>query len=36
MVAAYAGGVPQAQGKRRVFLHIVLDKGQRACDPESY
>jgi Holliday junction resolvase RusA-like endonuclease len=36
MVAAYASGVPKAEGRRRVSLHIILDKGQRACDPDSY
>jgi Holliday junction resolvase RusA-like endonuclease len=36
MVAAYVSGVPKATGKRRVSLHIILDKGQRACDPDSY
>jgi Holliday junction resolvase RusA-like endonuclease len=36
MVAAYATGVPKAEGKRRVSLHIVLDKGQRAPDPDAY
>lgn len=36
MVAAYASGVPKAKGKRRVSLHIILDKGQRAADPDAY
>jgi Holliday junction resolvase RusA-like endonuclease len=35
MVAAYASRVPKAKGKRRVSLHIILDKGQRAPDPDS-
>jgi hypothetical protein len=35
MVAAYASGVPKAQGKRRVSLHIILNKGQRAADPDG-
>jgi hypothetical protein len=35
MVAAYASEIPKAKGKRRVSLHIILDKGQRAADPDS-
>jgi hypothetical protein len=34
MVAAYASGIPKAKGKRRVSLHIILGKGQRAADPD--
>lgn len=29
-------GKPKATGKRRLTLHIILDKGQRACDPDAY
>jgi hypothetical protein len=28
--------VPEAKGKRVVRLHVVLGKGQRACDPDSF
>ena len=28
--------VPRAETKRRVTLHIVLDKGERGCDPDAY
>ena len=36
MIAAYAACLPKAQGKRRVSLHIILDKGQRGGDPDAY
>jgi Holliday junction resolvase RusA-like endonuclease len=36
VITAYACRTPKAQGKRRVSLHIILDKGQRASDPDSY
>jgi Holliday junction resolvase RusA-like endonuclease len=38
MVAHYVRTFPKAgQGdKRRVSLHIILNKGQRAGDPDSY
>jgi len=38
MVAHYARPFPKpGQGdKRRVYLHIILNKGQRAGDPDSY
>jgi Holliday junction resolvase RusA-like endonuclease len=36
MVATYAHNIPKAQGKRRVSLHIILDKGQRAPDPDAF
>jgi hypothetical protein len=38
MVAHYAKSIPKAGkgAKRRVSLHIILNKGQRAGDPDSY
>lgn len=38
IVAAYAvqAGIPQATGKRRVSLEIVLGKGQRKADPLAH
>jgi Holliday junction resolvase RusA-like endonuclease len=36
MVAAYASGIPKAKGRRRVSLHIILNKGQRAPDPDAF
>jgi Holliday junction resolvase RusA-like endonuclease len=36
VIAAYACRIPKAQGKRRVSLHIILDKGQRAPDPDAF
>lgn len=35
MVAAYTNHIPQAQGKRRLGMTIVLKPRQRACDPDS-
>lgn len=36
MVFSCFHGLPKATGKRQVSLHIVLKKGQRACDPDAY
>ena len=36
MVWWYCDHLPTAQGKRRVSLHIILKKGQRAADPDAY
>lgn len=36
MVALYCRHTPPARGKRRVRLHILLAKGQRAADPDAY
>ena len=36
MIAAYSTNIPKAEGKRRVSLHIILDKGQRAPDPDAF
>ena len=38
MIAAYVrkAKVPKAAGRRRVSLHIILDKGQRGADPDAY
>jgi Holliday junction resolvase RusA-like endonuclease len=36
MVYAVAQAIQPANGKRRVNLTIVLDKGQRGCDPDAY
>ena len=36
MIAAYSTAIPKAEGKRRVSLHIILDKGQRGPDPDAY
>jgi hypothetical protein len=38
MVMAYAhlSRLPQATGKRRIILEIILDKGMRKCDPDAY
>lgn len=34
--AKLAYDLPEATGKRRVSLLIVLGKGQRGCDPDAY
>ena len=36
LIAAYASNIPKAEGKRRVSLHIILNKGQRGGDTDSY
>ena len=36
MIFGYTRNIPKAEGKRRVSLHITLDKGQRAFDPDAY
>lgn len=36
MVAAYASGLPKAEGKRKVTIEISHGKGQRMCDPDAF
>lgn len=35
-LAAHNSGIPRATGKRRVALTIILERGQRAADPDAY
>lgn len=35
-IEAIAQGVPKAEGRRRVDIHIVLKKGQRERDPDAF
>lgn len=36
IVAYKFAGMPRAEKKRRVHLHVVLGKGHRACDVDAY